>query len=119
MSKTIALLTLAVVAGGSVLLESQDRPALKDVFKDAFVMGTAVNNAIVTGTDAASQALVLRHFGSVTVENAMKAGPLNPQPGVWNWGQADAFVQFAETHKLFSVGHTLVWHNQTPAWFFQ
>lgn len=72
-----------------------------------------------SGKDAASRATVLRHFHSITVENAMKAAPLNPRPGVWNFGPADAFVAFGEAHGMFIVGHTLVWHNQTPAWFFQ
>jgi endo-1,4-beta-xylanase len=97
----------------------QERPALKDVFKDAFVMGAAVNTAIATGKDAASRDLVVRHFTSITADNAMKAGPLNPKPGVWNFGPADAVVDFGEKHGMFIVGHTLVWHNQTPAWFFQ
>ena len=108
-----------LVGSGLLVQAAQDRPALKDVFKDAFVMGTAVNQAIVSGRDEASRALAVRHFASVTVENAMKAGPLNPKPGVWNWGPADAFVEFGEKHGMFIVGHTLVWHNQTPAWFFQ
>jgi endo-1,4-beta-xylanase len=97
----------------------QDRPALKDVFKGAFVMGTAVNQGIVSGKNAPSRDLVVRHFASVTAENVMKAGPLNPKPGVWNFGPADAFVEFGEAHGMFIVGHTLVWHNQTPAWFFE
>ena len=117
-----ALAVLAVV--GSVtedvrLDPVQDRPALKDVFKGAFVIGTAVNSAIVSGNDAASRDLVLRHFGSITADNAMKAGPINPRPGVFNFGPADAFVDFGQSHGMFIVGHTLVWHNQTPAWFFQ
>lgn len=114
------LVPVAVLAGVSVLAGlAQERPALKDVYAGAFRIGTAVNNAVVSGTDAASQALVTRHFNSITVENAMKAGPLNPQPGTWNFGQADAFVEFGEAHGMFIVGHTLVWHNQTPPWFFQ
>jgi endo-1,4-beta-xylanase len=114
------VLVVALTLGGGVWIDaSQDRPALKDVFKDAFKMGVAVGGGVVSGKDAASRDLVLRHYNSVTVENAMKAQPLNPQPGVWNWGQADAFVEFGEANKMFIVGHTLVWHNQTPAWFFQ
>jgi endo-1,4-beta-xylanase len=49
----------------------------------------------------------------------MKAGPINPRPGVYNWAPADAFVEFGEKNGMFIVGHTLVWHNQTPEWFFQ
>ena len=121
MNRGAYVLSISLLLGASMLADAvrQDRPALKDVFKDAFVMGTAVNEAIASGRDAASRELVLRHFGSITAENVMKAGPINPQPGVWNFGPADAFVEFGETHGLFIVGHTLVWHNQTPAWFFQ
>jgi endo-1,4-beta-xylanase len=113
---TTMLVLVLLVAGTP---RSQERPALKDVFKDAFLMGTSVNTGIVSGADAASQALVLRHFNTITAENVLKAGVLNPRPGEWNFGPADAFVAFGEAHKLFMVGHTLVWHNQTPAWFFE
>jgi len=120
MVKVTSAAVLGLLLAGIVLLDAvQDRPALKDVFKDAFVMGTAVNAAIVSGTDGGSRDLVLRHFSSITAENVMKAGPLNPKPGVWNFGPADAFVDFGEKHGMFIVGHTLVWHNQTPDWFFR
>ncbi len=49
----------------------------------------------------------------------MKTEPINPEPGVYNFGPADAFVEFGERHGMFIVGHTLVWHNQTPTWFFR
>ena len=91
---------------------------LKDVYKDAFLMGMAVNDAIVSGADKASQDIVIRHFNSITLENSMKAALINPQPGVFNFAPADAFVAFGEAHKMFIIGHTLVWHNQVPAWFF-
>src|SRR5688572_18238936 len=111
---------LALVLTAAVLTARAQRPpTLTAAFKDAFVMGTAVNDAIVSGRDAASQELVRRHFGSITAENVLKAGVVNPRPGVFNFAPADAFVAFGETHGLFVVGHTLVWHNQTPAWFFQ
>ena len=110
----LAWLLLAAGAPGA-----QERPALKDVFKDAFLMGTAVNAGTVSGADAGSQAIVQRHFNTITAENVMKAGPLNPRPEEWNFAPADAFVAFGEAHKMFIVGHTLVWHNQTPAWFFE
>jgi len=120
MTNVMRVLMAGLLLGGGVLMEAaQDRPALKDVFKDAFRMGVSVGGGVVSGKDAASRDLVLRHYNSVTIENAMKAQPLNPKPGFWNWGQADAFVEFGEANGMFIVGHTLVWHNQTPAWFFQ
>ncbi|HEY8550647.1 MAG TPA: endo-1,4-beta-xylanase [Vicinamibacterales bacterium] len=118
MSRHAYAAAVALVLAAGSLPAFQERPALKDVFKDAFVMGVAVNPAVVSGRDAESQAIVLRHFGSITADNAMKAGFVNPKPGVWNFGPADAFVEFGEKHGLFIVGHTLVWHNQTPEWFF-
>jgi len=110
----LVLLTLVLAADAG-----QAATTLKDAFKDAFVVGSAVNDAIVSGRDAASQELLLRQFSSITAENVLKAGVVNPRPGVFNFAPADAFVEFGEKHHLSIVGHTLVWHNQTPAWFFQ
>ncbi len=91
---------------------------LKDAYKDAFLIGTAVTPDITSGADKASQEIVVQHFNSITVENVMKAALINPQPGVFNFGPADDFVAFGERHNMFIIGHTLVWHNQCPPWFF-
>jgi endo-1,4-beta-xylanase len=91
---------------------------LKEVYKDAFLIGTAVTPAITSGADKASQDIVVQHFNSITVENVMKAALINPEPGVFNFGPADEFVAFGQKNNMFIVGHTLVWHNQCPAWFF-
>jgi len=96
---------------------STDR-VLKDVYKDAFLMGVAVSPAITSGGDKESQDIVIKHFNSITAENVMKAALINPQPNVYNWGPADDYVAFGEKNKMFIIGHTLVWHNQVPAWFF-
>jgi endo-1,4-beta-xylanase len=92
--------------------------SLKEAYKDAFLLGTAVNVEIVSGEDAVSHALVPVHFNTITAENVMKAEVVNPKPGVYDFAAADAFVDYGERHGMFIVGHTLVWHNQTPAWFF-
>ena len=69
-----------VVLGAAPVLVSQEPPALKDVFKDAFLVGSSVNTGVVSGADVASQALVLRHFNTITAENVLKAGVVNPRP---------------------------------------
>ncbi|KAF1720285.1 endo-1,4-beta-xylanase [Pseudoxanthomonas wuyuanensis] len=117
-------LTLALLAGlalgASAAAEPPGAPdSLKEAYAEAFLLGVAVNDDIVSGKDARSQALVPIHFNAVTAENVMKAEVLHPQPGVWDFGAADAFVAFGEKHGMFIIGHTLVWHNQTPEWFFQ
>ncbi len=98
--------------------EQAGSPVLKDVYKNAFKMGVAVTPVITTGRDKASQDIVVQHFNSITVENVMKAALINPEPGKFNFGPADDFVAFGEQHKMFIIGHTLVWHNQCPEWFF-
>lgn len=98
---------------------STGQNSLQDTYKDAFMVGSALNEELVDGKDAGLTKIVLQHFNTITAENVMKAGPINPQPGEYHFGPADAFVEFGEKHKMFIVGHTLVWHNQTPAWFFQ
>jgi endo-1,4-beta-xylanase len=119
----LVLFATAVILGGyshSQTISKTPAPngVLKDVYKDAFLMGVAVHPAITSGNDKASQEIVIRQFNSITVENVMKAALINPQPGVYNWGPADEYVDFGEKYKMFIIGHTLVWHNQVPAWFF-
>jgi endo-1,4-beta-xylanase len=110
------ILLLESCAQGDMELSGTN--TLKEAYEDAFLMGVAINSRISSGRDSASQALVIQQFNTITAENAMKAGPINPQPGVYNFGPADDLVEFGEKHDMFIVGHTLVWHNQVPAWFF-
>jgi endo-1,4-beta-xylanase len=91
---------------------------LKEAYKDAFTLGCSVNEAIVSGRDSVSQKIVVEQFNTITSENVLKAEPINPRPGVYNFKPADDYVDFAEANGMFIIGHTLVWHNQTPAWFF-
>jgi endo-1,4-beta-xylanase len=91
---------------------------LKDVYKDAFLMGVAVSDLIVSGAEKNSQDIVIAQFNSITLENSMKAALINPSPGVFNFKPADDFVAFGLKHQMYIVGHTLVWHNQVPDWFF-
>jgi endo-1,4-beta-xylanase len=107
------------VAGCAPAATTQSPTTLKQAYADAFRMGTAVNEEIVSGADATSRNTVIRHFNTITAENVMKTEPLNPEPGVYDFAPADAFVAFGEEHGMFIVGHTLVWHNQTPDWFFR
>ncbi len=111
-------LTLSFILLVNLQLSFSQNVFLKDVYKDAFKMGAAVNPAIVSGRDKLSQEIILKQFNTITVENVMKAELINPKPGVFNWGPADDFVAFGEKNNMFIVGHTLVWHNQTPDWFF-
>jgi endo-1,4-beta-xylanase len=89
---------------------------LKDYYKSYFPMGVAIRPQSVSGSEAE---LILKHFESVTAENAMKMGPIHPKEGEFFWTDADAIVNFAQTNNLKIRGHTLCWHNQTPNWLFK
>jgi len=89
---------------------------LKDYYKDYFPIGVAVNPRMVQpGPDAE---LIKAQFNSMTPENAMKMGPIHPEENRYNWKDADAIADFARQNSIKLRGHTLCWHNQTPAWLF-
>jgi endo-1,4-beta-xylanase len=92
-----------------------DTKGLKDYYKDYFPVGVAVSPQALKTDEAA---LILRHFNSMTAENAMKSGPVHPREGYYNWEGADSIAAFARRNNMKLRGHCLVWHNQTPRWFF-
>ena len=88
---------------------------LKDYFSKYFTMGVAVSPRSLK-TDEAG--LVLRNFGSITAENAMKMGPIHPTENSYFWNDADSILAFAKRNGLKIRGHNLCWHNQVPRWIF-
>jgi endo-1,4-beta-xylanase len=94
-------------------------PALKDVFRDAFLVGAALNPEQFYERDAVGAALVRTHFNTITPENVLKWELVHPEPGRYDFAAPDRYVEFGERNGMFVVGHTLVWHSQTPRWVFQ
>lgn len=91
---------------------------LKDAFKGTFLIGTAVDGRTVNDPTAPLAQLVAREFDAITPTNMMKWGPIEPREGEWQWTGPDRLVDFGAAHKMTVVGHTLVWHSQTPSWLF-
>jgi endo-1,4-beta-xylanase len=100
-------------------LTSAQTPAIKDVFKGSFLVGAALNPAEFTEQDARTAALIKAQFNTITPENVLKWERVHPQPGSYSFELPDRYVAFGERNHMFIVGHTLLWHNQTPAWVFQ
>lgn len=119
MNRIFAILCLTGVVGVFTAAAQQMPSSLKEAYAGAFKIGMAVGGGVTSGRDAASLEVVLKHANTTTPENVMKPGPINPRPGEYAWAQADSYVEFGEKNNMFIVGHTLVWHNQTPDWFFQ
>ena len=108
---TILAVTLAMCSAFA-------QKTLKSAYADAFKIGCAVNSQIVNGRDNRSAQIILQQFNAISPENDMKAEVLHPRPDTWNFQAADRYVQFAKDNNLWALGHTLVWHNQTPDFFF-
>jgi GH35 family endo-1,4-beta-xylanase/enterochelin esterase-like enzyme len=111
----------AAIAALTAIALASEQPALKDAFKGSFLVGAALNQRQFTGADTNGAALVQRQFNSISPENVMKWERIHPRPGTdgYNFEAADRYVEFGEKNGMFIVGHTLVWHNQTPRWVFQ
>jgi len=79
--------------------------------------GLGVSNALLPGNP---QYPLLKHFNVVVAENEMKPENIMPssEGGDYIWTNADALVSYAEENSKRVRGHVLIWHSQTPAWFF-
>ena len=110
------LFTIALIACVALSACGQKDPGLKDAYKGYFKIGVAVTPRNVT--DSLQAAIILKEFNSITAENCMKPGEIHPQPGVWNFTQADAIANFCRANGIKMRGHCLVWHSQFANWMF-
>jgi len=94
---------------------------LKEAYQNDFLIGVAINQGQFSGEDANGAAIIREQFSSISPENVLKWSSIHPDPGTngYNFGPADQYVAFGEANHMTIVGHTLVWHNQTPKWVFQ
>ncbi len=90
---------------------------IKDVFKDAFLVGMAGDLPSRYSDDELK--IGATHFAAITPENCMKPERVHPAEDRWNFEQSDALVEWAQKNNQTIHGHTLVWHAQTPNWFFE
>lgn len=109
------------------ILACSDRPMLENITEaeasvdtsfrnlSPFPFGAAVNINLLKNRPA-YRATVIREFNSVTPENAMKTRFIHPQENTYDWADADYLVDFAQEHGMRVHGHTLIWHQNNPAW---
>ncbi len=98
---------------------------LCEAYADNFYVGTCMNASMVG--DIKLERLIKEQFNSLTCENEMKPESLLDQAGCIENGKVTVtfdggmqkIVMYAMLNKLKMRGHTLVWHNQTPDWFFR
>ena len=108
-----------------------DGVALKDLCKDYFTLGVGINGSMPQNNTInipQYKELSLKHFNSCTMTNLMKSGYILDQMGcqnsedgspVLNFMSIDPTLEWCQETGMKMRGHTLVWHTQTPDWFFR
>lgn len=102
----------AILFAGTAIAQT---PSLKDVFKNDFLIGTAMNAQQIEGKDNAADKLIKQQFNAVTPENCMKAEIIQPGWDTYNFDLADKLVAFAKKNNMKVNAHNLIWHSQLPA----
>lgn len=95
-------------------LAQNNVPSLKEVFKNDFLIGTALNTQQIEEKDTGAALLVPQQFNTVTPENIMKAEIIQPGWNAFNFKVADELVDYANRHNMKVNAHTLIWHSQLP-----
>jgi endo-1,4-beta-xylanase len=119
-SGLVATIIAVFLAGRAIAGDSPSALTLKDAYKNDFLIGVAINQKQFTGEDTNGAALIKAQFNSISPENVLKWEIVQPRPGNdgYNFEPADRYVEFGEQNGMYVIGHTLVWHSQTPRWVF-
>jgi endo-1,4-beta-xylanase len=126
-------LLAALIFTATATAHAADSPTLKDAYKDHFIVGVAINRTIALGSAVRADnvnrtldqvmtdtAIAKTQFNQIAPENDLKWQLIHPREGAdgYDFVPADAFVNFGLSNNMYLVGHTLIWHAQTPNWVF-
>lgn len=109
----LTLLCGTVIAGGA----DEAPVTLRQVAPAGVLIGTAIMSGDLD--DPRHATLIADQFQCITPGNEMKPDALQNVKGVFTFDAADKIVAFADAHGQTVIGHTLVWHNQSPRWLFE
>ncbi len=90
---------------------------LRDAAGDRLLVGTAIMSHDLQ--DPRHAHLIAKQFTCITPGNEMKPDALQRVKGRFTFNRADTIIDFARAHDMQVIGHTLVWHNQSPRWLFE
>ncbi len=105
--------------------EAENSPSLKEAYKECFPIGCALYSYDLKNSTLLP--FIKQHYSTVTFENELKPESLLNQgksqnstdgmPGI-NTDIIDECLSVAKENDLKIRFHTLIWHSQTPDWFF-
>ena len=107
--------------------ESNDE-SLCEAFEDYFTIGTCMSASYTRNTKI--RQIIEDNFNSVTAENEAKPDSTLDQAACQKLAETDEtavainikgfekIYDWCEAHHIKVRHHTMVWHQQTPAWFF-
>ncbi len=119
MKRNLAAFWFTLAALSGTALQAQSPATLKDAYKNAFLIGVAINERQFSDHDPRGVPIIQAQFNSITPENILKWESVHPEPDQYAFDAPDRYVAFGETNHMFIIGHTLVWHSQTPKWVFE
>jgi endo-1,4-beta-xylanase len=118
-SAAVATLVLTSVFLVGAAPPASARPASLRDLADAkgMIFGSAAEYpALSTNPGGQYRDVLGRQFNELTPGNEMKWDTIHPSQNVYDFTKADALVAFARNKNMKVRGHTLVWHQQNPAW---
>ncbi|WP_282075583.1 endo-1,4-beta-xylanase [Maribacter aquivivus] len=115
---TLVLASILMIGCGEkkTTPEVQKEPTLKEAFKSNFLIGSAVNDNLVSKKDSLGEQIVLTEYNTITPENSMKWMYMEPEQGKFEFETADKYIDFSTKNDIAFIGHNLVWHSQLAGW---
>ena len=112
----------------TVASEPASATTLQSAYKDHFLVGVAINRSIATGQRGRRGpeqvekdiALVKEQFNQIVAgeRHEVAAHPSAGRRGRLRLRPGRRLREFGLSNNMHIVGHTLVWHSQTPNWVF-
>lgn len=111
--------------GSQVTEEVKNATVLKDAFQNDFTVGAAISMGTINNEE--QMAFIEKYYNRVTMGNELKPESLLDGPATEKSKDGMPEIQTEKLDKILSTvqekglklrGHCLVWHSQTPDWFF-
>ena len=122
----VTISDVSVIDGLTRGLNYYEYPSLREHFADFFLIGGAGDGNINTGSFQQTAtnphtSFIRHHLNAWTFENSMKPTPLRGAAGPnggWSVGPTNTIAGARNAYPgMNMIGHTLTWHSQSPATF--